>query len=173
MELDAMSGGFATPAIQSAQAFRVALDVMARPGMIRTLDGRHAPAPLSVAAATLLLTLSDRTTPVHLAASFDTTAVRDWLTFHTGAPLVDARRAPTLRSDAGRICCRSDRFRHRHAGLSRPLGHPDRRNAESSKSEGLRLVGPGIKDDVELTLPGDGNCRVSTSRSSRLGSICF
>ena len=32
--------------------------------------------------------LCDRTTPLHLAGGHDCAAVRDWVTFHTGAPLV-------------------------------------------------------------------------------------
>jgi alpha-D-ribose 1-methylphosphonate 5-triphosphate synthase subunit PhnH len=46
-----------------------------------------------VAAGSLALTLLDGTTPVHLAGALDCAALRDWLTFHTGAPIVGAAEA--------------------------------------------------------------------------------
>ena len=41
----------------------------------------------------MLLTLCDPETPVFLAPSRDTQAVRDWITFHTGAPFAAAEDA--------------------------------------------------------------------------------
>ncbi len=87
------AGGFSNAPIDAAHAFRAAMTVMARPGEIRTMTGAQAPAPLSRAAATLLLTLCDPETGIHLAGSSNTPEVRQWLTFHTGAPLVDAAQA--------------------------------------------------------------------------------
>lgn len=49
--------------------------------------------PLSVAAGVLILTLCDGTTPLHLAGAYDCAAVRDWITFHCGAPLDAAEDA--------------------------------------------------------------------------------
>ena len=86
----ALQGGFADAAVQSAHGFRASLEAMARPGSIQTVAGATPPAPLSDAAGALLLTLCDGTTPVHLAGAHDCAAVRDWITFHCGAPLVSA-----------------------------------------------------------------------------------
>lgn len=86
MEAVALEGGFAEAATGSAAAFRAVLEAMARPGTLQRLTGAVPPAPLSVAAGTLLLTLCDPETPVFLAGGCDLPAVRDWLTFHTGAP---------------------------------------------------------------------------------------
>ena len=93
MTPDALLGGFAAAPVQSARAFRASLEAMARPGTLNSLTGATPPAPLSVAAGVLVLTLCDGTTPVHLAGAHDCPALRDWITFHTGAPLVAAEEA--------------------------------------------------------------------------------
>lgn len=81
-----LSGGFADGPVTSARAFRAALEAMARPGRRQRLTGANPPAPLSPAAGTLLLTLADSTTPLYLAPSHDTPALRRWIAFHCGAP---------------------------------------------------------------------------------------
>jgi len=93
MTPDALIGGFTDAPVQASHAFRAALNALSRPGQIETLHGASAPAPLSSAAATLAMTLFDGTTPVHLAGAHNSPALRDWITFHTGAPLVDAHAA--------------------------------------------------------------------------------
>ena len=93
MTPDALLGGFTDAPRQSARAFRAALEAMARPGTLWPIDGAAPPAPLSVAAGVLILTLCDGTTPLHLGPSYDLPVVRDWVTFHTGAPLVAAKDA--------------------------------------------------------------------------------
>ena len=88
-----LHGGFAKPSFDAAYAFRAILDAMARPGTIQTLAGAAPPPPLSPAAGAVLLTLCDATTPLHLAGGHDCAALRDWITFHCAAPLVDAASA--------------------------------------------------------------------------------
>lgn len=90
---DALSGGFADAPTGSARAFRAVLEAMARPGTIHPVEGAAPPAPLSVAAGVALLTLTDPTTPLHLAGAADCQPVRDWVAFHIGAPLVAAEDA--------------------------------------------------------------------------------
>ena len=85
-----LSGGFADPPADAAHAFRAIMQAMARPGTIHDVTGARPPAPLSVAAGTVLLTLCDRTTPLFLGPSHDTAEVRAWVTFHCAAPLVTA-----------------------------------------------------------------------------------
>lgn len=85
-----LDGGFADPPRDAALAFRAVLDAMARPGTTARLASAHGPAPLSPAAAAVLLTLVDRTTPLHLAGAHDCKDVRQWVAFHCGAPLVAA-----------------------------------------------------------------------------------
>jgi len=156
---DTLSGGFADPAIQSATAFRACLAALSRPGRIERLAGATPPAPLSVAAGVLALTLLDGTTPVHLAGDMDDIGVRDWLIFHTGAPLVDAARASFA---FGRMeaLMPLDRF-----AIGTP-DYPDRAATlviELDRLEplGARLSGPGIKDHARLSLPATAPFRAN------------
>lgn len=93
MTNQAMIGGFQNAPHQSAQAFRSLMNAIARPGTIEDLAGASAPTPMSDAAAALLLALVDKDTPVHLAGSWDNAANREWIIFHTGAPIVGPEHA--------------------------------------------------------------------------------
>lgn len=151
MTPDALLGGFANASVQSAHAFRASLNVLARPGTLQILTGATPPAPLSVAAGMLLLTLCDGTTPVHLAGGHDCAAIRDWITFHTTAPLVAAGEAVFAIGtwDALRPV---SRFR-----VGQP-NYPDRSatlivEMPELTTTGPRLTGPGIKGSTHLSLP--------------------
>jgi alpha-D-ribose 1-methylphosphonate 5-triphosphate synthase subunit PhnH len=81
--------GFTDPAHDSQRLFRNVLDAFAHPGRIVALA--QAPAavpPLSQAATAFLLTFVDRDAPLWVAPSVDTPAIRDFVRFHTGAPVV-------------------------------------------------------------------------------------
>lgn len=147
----AFEGGFANPSHQSAQAFRAAMRAMARPGTVEAIEGGSAPGPVSPAAATLLLTLCDPDTAVHLAGAYDNEDVREWVTFHTAAALVSAEQAdfaigtwealqPVTRFKIG-----TSEYPDRAATLVVDL-------PELSQS-GARLTGPGIKETAWLNLP--------------------
>lgn len=151
LDLQAMTGGFRDAPVQSARAFRAALDALSRPGMIVTLTGAVPPVPLSVAAGVLLLTLADGTTPVHLAGDRDCALVRDWITFHCGAPLVGPAEAVFAVGDWAAL---------------QPVGHfaigradyPDRAatlivEMPNLSGDGMRLTGPGIAEAAHLSLP--------------------
>lgn len=146
-----LSGGFVDPAVQSAHAFRALLAAMARPGTMQTVTGAQPPAPLSVAAGVALLTLADPTVPVHLAGAADTEAVRAWIAFHCGAPLVAAERAAIALGtwDALQPVSRFS------MGLP---DYPDRSatlivELPALTASGAQLRGPGIRDRAELSLP--------------------
>ena len=151
MTPDTLTGGFATPPTDSARAFRAILDALARPGTIRPVDGAAPPAPLSPAAGAIALTLLDGTTPVHLAGALDCAAVRDWLTFHTGAPLVSAEEAAFA---FGRL---PDLIPLNRFAIGTPE-YPDRAatlviEVDRLEPSGARLIGPGIKGHALLSLP--------------------
>lgn len=146
-----LSGGFATPAVDSAHAFRALLEATARPGTIHAVAGARPPAPLSTAAGVALLTLADSTTSLHLAGTADTAEVRAWVAFHIGATL-------TLPEDAdfalGRWedLCPVHRFR-----IGQP-DYPDRSatlivELDRLAADGPRLTGPGIRNEARLSLP--------------------
>ena len=136
--------------VDAAHAFRRIMDVIARPGQIAQLTGAMPPEPLSVAAGTLILTLCDPETSVFLAPRYDTQAVRDWITFHTGAPFVSEERARFAVGDWSELPL--ERF---SIGTSE---YPDRSASlivelpELSQT-GATLRGPGIKDQAGLSLP--------------------
>ncbi len=146
-----LDGGFENAPQQAARAFRAALEAMARPGRIETVTGAQPPAPCSVAAGVLLLTLCDSTTPLYLAPSHDNDALRAWLTFHTAAPFVGPEHAMfalgtwEALSPVARFAIGTPEYPDRAATLI----------IETAvlEAEGATLRGPGIKDMARLTLP--------------------
>lgn len=151
MSPEALLGGFRDAPIQSARGFRAALEAMARPGTISTVEGATPPAPMSVAAGVLILTLCDGTPPLHLGPSFDLALIRDWITFHTGAVLVaaeDARFALGTWTDLMPV----DRF------AKGSPDYPDRSatlivEIRDLSATGPMLTGPGIAEKASLSLP--------------------
>lgn len=151
MQNDALQGGFADAPVEAAQAFRAVMNAMARPGRIEPLAIAGPPKPMSPAAGTVILTLCDPETPVYLGGGHDIPAIREWITFHTGAPIGAADQAtfavgewPSLQP--------LDRFA---IGTSE---YPDRSatlivETEILRPEGARLTGPGIKVASLLSLP--------------------
>ncbi|MGB5871590.1 MAG: phosphonate C-P lyase system protein PhnH [Albidovulum sp.] len=146
-----LSGGFARPAEDAARAFRGCLEAMARPGQLQSLTGARPPAPLSVAAGAVALTLIDTTTPLYLAPSHDSAELREWIAFHCGAPLVDAESAcfalgtwaalgPVSRFQIG-----TPDYPDRSATLIVETALPVLPNA--------RLSGPGIETTQDAWLP--------------------
>jgi len=90
--LSTLGPGLADPSHDAQQLFRAILDATSHPGRIMSLPAAPAgPGALSAAATAYLLTLADRDTPVWLADAFDQPAVRDFLRFHAGAPIVAER----------------------------------------------------------------------------------
>lgn len=143
--------GFPDAPRDAAVAFRAILTALSRPGTIHAVTGAVPPAPLSPAAGVVVLTLVDRTTGLWLAPSCDTPAVRDWITFHTGAPLVAATDAAFALGGwaemlpLSRFAQGAPDYPDRSATLIIDL--PDLR------AEGARLTGPGIRDVAHLSLP--------------------
>jgi alpha-D-ribose 1-methylphosphonate 5-triphosphate synthase subunit PhnH len=151
MNTAAFTGGFETPSVQSAHAFRAVLEAMARPGTIHAVTGASPPAPLSVAAGVALLTLADATTPVHLAGTADNATVRNWVTFHIGAKLVAAEDADFA---VGTWSALQPTARFR---IGEP-DYPDRSatlivEVDRLTNHGATLTGPGIETATWLSLP--------------------
>jgi alpha-D-ribose 1-methylphosphonate 5-triphosphate synthase subunit PhnH len=86
--------GFTNTAIDSAHAFRIIMQAMARPGVAVRLEAAlEAPAPLYVTSAAVALTLCDFQTPVWLSPALRNERTVQYLRFHTGAPLVEQMEA--------------------------------------------------------------------------------
>ncbi|OJY32327.1 MAG: phosphonate C-P lyase system protein PhnH [Rhodobacterales bacterium 65-51] len=170
MTPEALTGGFTNAATDAAIAFRAALEAMARPGTLHRMAGVTPPAPLSPAAGALLLTLTDTTTPVHLAGAVDCPAVRDWITFHTGAPFAPADQADFA---VGGWAALQPLTRFR---IGQP-DYPDRSTTlivelPALSTTGATLRGPGIRDTAQLSLP-----EIAAFRANRalfpLGFDCY
>lgn len=152
METASLEGGFADAPVAAARAFRAVLNAMARPGLIEAIEGAQPPSPLSPAAGTVLLTMCDPEAPVHLAGPFDTPALRDWLSFHTGAP-VSAPEAAMFAIGRWEDLMPVERFT-----IGSPE-YPDRSATLIVEMPGFdaghpaRLTGPGIADEARLCLP--------------------
>jgi alpha-D-ribose 1-methylphosphonate 5-triphosphate synthase subunit PhnH len=151
MSADALTGGFAAPALDAARAFRAVLEATARPGTIHTVNGAAPPAPVSVAAGVVLLTLCDTTTSLHLAGAADTPAMRAWVAFHIGSPLVAAEDADFA---VGRWADLQPVTRFR---IGQP-DYPDRSatlivETDRLVNHGPSLTGPGIETATWLSLP--------------------
>jgi alpha-D-ribose 1-methylphosphonate 5-triphosphate synthase subunit PhnH len=151
MTITHLDGGFADPARDGARAFRAALQAMSRPGRLEAVTGAEPPAPASAAAGALLLTLCDTTTPLYLAPSHDTDALRVWITFHTGAPFTVPEHAmfalgtwdalqPVTRFAVG-----TSEYPDRSATLIVEVA--------ALTNTGPTLTGPGIEAQAQLSLP--------------------
>jgi alpha-D-ribose 1-methylphosphonate 5-triphosphate synthase subunit PhnH len=88
---ETLDGGFADPVFDAQSVFRAVMDAMARPGAVQPVKAHAAPpAPLSATAAAVALTLVDHDAPLWLDPVLaGSRAVRAYLAFHTGAPVVE------------------------------------------------------------------------------------
>lgn len=151
MQSVALSGGFSEAPVEAARAFRAALNAMARPGRIEEVGGAAPPAPLSLAAGVLLLTLCDAGTPVYLAGEADCAPVRDWITFHTSAPFAGPDAAAFA---VGSWAALGPLSAYRQGTPE----YPDRSatlivEVADLQPSGARLTGPGIETAAALNLP--------------------
>ncbi|WP_298259955.1 phosphonate C-P lyase system protein PhnH [uncultured Litoreibacter sp.] len=151
MQAQTLSGGFADTATASAVAFRQVMEAMARPGTIHMVTGAAPPAPLSPATGVVLLTLCDPDTPVHLSGALDCDAVRTWIAFHTGAPVVGPSHCVFAVGGWDDLTPLSA------YQIGTPQ-YPDRSatlivQVDQLEPNGAILSGPGIKDTHSLSLP--------------------
>lgn len=153
-----LAPGFADPSHDAQRLFRGVLDAFSHPGRIVELnDAPAGPGTLSPASVAFLLTFADRETPVWLEAELDTQAVRDFLRFHAGAPIVDQREAATFAVVTGTD---DDPFAGFAIGTDT---YPDRAATliveVPSLATGPALLwrGPGIDGEVRVAIDGLGH----------------
>ena len=167
----AISGGFANPPVDAARVFRAVLNAMARPGRIETVAPVAAPAPVSPAAAAVLLMLCDGETPLFLAPGHDRPEIRDWIAFHIGAPIVARGEAMFALGSWTELQPLAD-FR---IGTAE---YPDRSatlivEMEDLTAEGVRLTGPGIETEAWLNLPDTAAFRANRALFPLGLDFCF
>jgi alpha-D-ribose 1-methylphosphonate 5-triphosphate synthase subunit PhnH len=166
------TSGFAEPARESQAVFRAVMMAMARPDRVQPIrPATGTPFPLSPTAGAILLTLADFETPVHLDTHLSAShPLRDWLAFHTGAPVVtDPAKAAFAVIAAGSEWPDLD-------DLARGTpDYPDRSTTlvcdgvRFDTGSSLRLSGPGIRGSATLRasgVPDDLAARLSVNRAT-------
>jgi alpha-D-ribose 1-methylphosphonate 5-triphosphate synthase subunit PhnH len=152
----ALSGGFGKPVFESQSVFRMLMDGMARPGLVRVVGPDVGqPEPFGGAAGAIALTLCDHETPVWLSAGLSKSAVAEWIGFHTGA-LITREKAEARFAfvDAGAMLASFGLF---CAGTQE---YPDRSTtliievAALGEGEPLTLTGPGIQQTTIVKVKG-------------------
>jgi len=142
---------FADPVHDAQTCFRAVLDAMAHPGRIIRVTGVSPPVSLCIAAAAVLLTLTDHDTALWLE---DGTA-QNWIGFHTGAPFVtDPRQC------AFALLNRAPDFAQFSAGT-----HEEPETSATviwqvgslAGGRRFRLTGPGLREPFQLSIDGAGS----------------
>ncbi|MHC8386206.1 phosphonate C-P lyase system protein PhnH [Pseudomonas sp. LB3P14] len=93
MSAPLLQPAFTDPVLDAQRSFRAALKALAGPGLIQNLHATPSLEGLAPATYALCLALLDVDTPLWLAPSFDTPAIRANLAFHCGCPLTPYREA--------------------------------------------------------------------------------
>ncbi|MBD1546797.1 phosphonate C-P lyase system protein PhnH [Roseibium aggregatum] len=150
-----LAAGFADPVQDAQRGFRTIMNAMARPGSLQALatGGLKPPAPLTPVVAAIALTLFDYDTPVWLDVPFARSeAVKTFLRFHTGAPIVSepVEAGFALIADPAHLSSLG-KF---HQGT---LEYPDRSatvilTGQTLSNEGpVHLSGPGIETETAFS----------------------
>jgi alpha-D-ribose 1-methylphosphonate 5-triphosphate synthase subunit PhnH len=145
--MDTRFPGFADPVLDAQANFRAVLEAMSRPGRVQAvLPPPEVPPGLSPAAAAVLLTLVDASTPLRLAAGAEAEA---WVRFHCGCPLVRNGAAFVLNATAAlpELEAGTEEEPERGATLILEV-------ASLEEAAGWRLIGPGIRDAHRLQVAG-------------------
>ena len=155
MNADVLTGGFNDAARESANAFRMMLDALSRPGTIQKMpDYIKPPAPLAPNTAAVLLTLVDHDTSLWLAPEMENEAVKRFLQFQTGVQLVSEPSAADFALVSSTDIPSFDDF---SVGTAE---YPDRsvtliiqiENSDSGMP--VHFSGPGVKSTQEFNASG-------------------
>jgi alpha-D-ribose 1-methylphosphonate 5-triphosphate synthase subunit PhnH len=145
--MDTRFPGFADPVLDAQATFRAVLEAMSRPGRVQRIVPPPAlPPGLSPAAAAVLLTLVDSTTPLRLAAGGEAEA---WVRFHCGCPLVRDGAVFALDPDASLADLEAGTDEEPQGGATLIVEVDTLEEAT-----GWRLAGPGIRDAHHLRVGG-------------------
>ena len=146
-----LSPGLGDPVADAQACFRAVLEAMSRPGSVRRVPVElRPPAPLAPAAAAVLLTLADATTPVWTDAGAEASA---WLAFHAGCLLAASPGDAAFALACGApppldaLAQGTDEEPHCSATLIVQV-------AALAAGGGWRLRGPGIEAEHRLRVAG-------------------
>jgi alpha-D-ribose 1-methylphosphonate 5-triphosphate synthase subunit PhnH len=159
--MNILEPGFSTP-LEAQACFRGVLQALSTPGVQIPLPARLTPpAPLSPAAAAILLTLVD---PMVTASLPDGPAARDWLVFHTGSRLVEAGEGDFVYATTrpALVTLRQGSDGAPEDSTTLILDVP-----ELDAGPLCRLTGPGIETEILTRLPLDENFLAEWRAQSR------
>lgn len=140
-----LEGGFGDPVFDAQVSFRAIMDAFARPGTIAELGELvHPPRPVPSAAGSFLATLADYDSPVWLDAATISGGFSDWLSFHTGAPVVDDPADARF----ALVCDVS--------GMPNLVAFAQGTHAYPDRSATIILALPALEGGAALTLTGPG-----------------
>lgn len=166
MSAPLLQPAFTDPVLDAQRGFRAALKALAGPGSIQTLHAAPSLEGLAPATYALCLALLDVDTPLWLAPSFDTPAIRANLTFHCGCPLTPHRATARFALLGAEDLLDLDGFDH---GNDR---YPDQSCTllvelpNLNSGAGLTWRGPGIESANPVSLPvADGVWRERERRN--------
>jgi alpha-D-ribose 1-methylphosphonate 5-triphosphate synthase subunit PhnH len=162
-----MTPGFRDPAHAAQRTYRVLLDVMARPGLVRrlpmdTLEGLMPPPPIAPGAAAVMLSLLDAETHIALHGANDTPAVESFLRFHTGARVTRIIEDAEFALGTGhalssafwsRLAIGTDEMPQLGATMIVEVAALGSEHADESATR-LLLRGPGIETEANLIVAG-------------------
>lgn len=148
--------GFTDTVHDAQTVFRASMNALAQPGTIHKLDEivLTPPAPLSIAATALVLTLCDYDTPLWLDTDLSSNeTVKNYIRFHTAAPFVEspAEAAFALVANPKNLPA----IASFSAGTAE---YPDRSTTiilmvdELTEDTGVTLTGPGIKTEKQFSI---------------------
>ena len=156
----AMLAGFDDPVHGAQESFRAILDAMSRPGSVVPIAApSEYPEELGAAAAAVLLTLADYTTPIMLMPDMATDVAVAYLRFHTGAPIV----TDPAKAGFAVVGCRQDHIDVEAFNPGEP-DYPDRSTTLIipvecfGEGQTVKLTGPGIATETAFAvapLPDD------------------
>lgn len=153
MNAQLLQPAFVDPVLDAQRGFRAALKALAEPGRIQTLSAALNLEGLAPATYALCLALLDVDTPLWLAPSFDTPAIRANLAFHCGCPLTARREEAGFALlgeqdllDLGGFDHGNDRYPDQSCTLLVQLPDLD-------AGRGLNWRGPGIETEHQVSLP--------------------
>ncbi|MBV9655066.1 MAG: phosphonate C-P lyase system protein PhnH [Acetobacteraceae bacterium] len=169
--MNAISPGFADPALDGQCVFRAVMEALARPARPRRLAGLAGPPPpLTPELAAIALALADHETPLWLDAPLhQAPAVPAFLRFHTGAPIAEHPAAATFALLADPARCPSP-----EAFAEGTPDYPDRSTTlvfavqRLSEDAGCWFEGPGINGRARLgtaPLPPDFPARLARNHA--------
>jgi alpha-D-ribose 1-methylphosphonate 5-triphosphate synthase subunit PhnH len=157
IDLGSVGAGFADPVLESQAAFRGCLAALATPGTVVSLGTEVDSLPgLHAAAGALLLALLDQDTRLWISPGFAAGPVATTLKFHTGCSFA----ASPGEADFALVRA-ADELPPLDAFSAGSAEYPERSATVLVQvpvilDAGWRLSGPGIRDEVRLSIPSLG-----------------